>query len=181
MNCCQFLFALLCPPLIVGLQYGCCSCQLLLNILLTCCFWIPGVVHAFMVLLDEEKERRVMGQQQQQQGQGTTHTIVHVIGPAGSAQSAGAASPQPQQLMYPSPQLTAHPAQHSNHGGPSTLQSPSSTVVQSPSSTAVQSPPTSPFANATAPPLPEPSSTSTISQHHSVPDVPPPPYSMIKQ
>ena len=40
--------ALVCPPLAVGLSHE--PDQLLLNVVLTLCLWVPGVVHALWIV-----------------------------------------------------------------------------------------------------------------------------------
>ena len=55
-DCCRLIaliFALFFPPLAVLLVSGC-SCHLLLSILLTLLGWIPGVIHAFWVVLKKD-------------------------------------------------------------------------------------------------------------------------------
>ena len=49
------VFALLFPPVSVFLMRGC-SCALLLNILLTLLAYIPGMIHAFWVVLKNDTE-----------------------------------------------------------------------------------------------------------------------------
>lgn len=46
----KIIFAFIFPPLAVGLECGC-GCELLLNILLTLCGWVPGIIHALYVVL----------------------------------------------------------------------------------------------------------------------------------
>lgn len=46
----QFFFAVILPPLGVLLEKGC-GCDLLINILLTCLGYIPGIIHAFYIIL----------------------------------------------------------------------------------------------------------------------------------
>jgi len=48
------LCALLCPPVAVFFVDGC-SCRFFLNIVLTLLFWIPGMLHAFWVILRENE------------------------------------------------------------------------------------------------------------------------------
>jgi uncharacterized membrane protein YqaE (UPF0057 family) len=50
-----YLFAVVCPPLAV-LGSGGKSKQAWLNLLLTACFWVPGVIHAFTVI-NESKSK----------------------------------------------------------------------------------------------------------------------------
>lgn len=55
---CLIILAVIFPPLAVLFSNGC-GCHLLLNILLTICGFIPGVVHAFYVLAkDSEDDNR---------------------------------------------------------------------------------------------------------------------------
>lgn len=57
-DCCKVIWAWILPPVAVFLETGC-SCALLLNILLTILGWLPGVVHAYCVVLHcgEESDR----------------------------------------------------------------------------------------------------------------------------
>ncbi|XGW27817.1 hypothetical protein V3C99_018432 [Haemonchus contortus] len=51
--CCTILLcilAVICPPIAVLLDQGCTN-QFWINILLTILIWIPGVIHAFWVIL----------------------------------------------------------------------------------------------------------------------------------
>lgn len=61
------LIAVLCPPLGVFLMDGC-SCNLLLNLILTSLFYLPGLVHAWCVIfnvaaLEEEINNAGIGAQ----------------------------------------------------------------------------------------------------------------------
>ncbi|KAL1935424.1 hypothetical protein VTP01DRAFT_4564 [Rhizomucor pusillus] len=47
---CKFILAIILPPLGVFAEKGCNS-DLLINILLTCLGWIPGIIHAFYIIL----------------------------------------------------------------------------------------------------------------------------------
>uniref|UniRef100_A0A8R1IHH5 Uncharacterized protein n=1 Tax=Caenorhabditis japonica TaxID=281687 RepID=A0A8R1IHH5_CAEJA len=54
---CQVLLAILaliCPPLAVLLDQGC-TCDLCINLLLTALVWVPGVIHAWYLILCREK------------------------------------------------------------------------------------------------------------------------------
>ena len=55
----MFILCIILPPIAAGISGGFYS--LLINIILTCCGWLPGVVHAFMVTknarVEEEKEQ----------------------------------------------------------------------------------------------------------------------------
>ncbi|CAL2036891.1 hypothetical protein CAEBREN_10484 [Caenorhabditis brenneri] len=54
---CQVLLAILAlflPPIAVLLDQGC-TCDLLINILLTCLGIIPGIIHAWYLILCKEK------------------------------------------------------------------------------------------------------------------------------
>lgn len=55
-NCCEILVAFILPPLAVGMRTGC-SCKLVINFLLTCLFWLPGFIHAIVVMADDDKNR----------------------------------------------------------------------------------------------------------------------------
>jgi uncharacterized membrane protein YqaE (UPF0057 family) len=52
----RYLLAIILPPLAV-LFCGK-PIQFLLNILLTLCFWVPGVVHAILVVHDHHEDKR---------------------------------------------------------------------------------------------------------------------------
>ncbi|ORX94439.1 plasma membrane proteolipid 3 [Basidiobolus meristosporus CBS 931.73] len=47
----KFFFAVIFPPLGVLLERGPCHCDLLINIALTLLGYIPGVIHAFYIIL----------------------------------------------------------------------------------------------------------------------------------
>ncbi|KAK3838655.1 MAG: plasma membrane proteolipid 3 [Linnemannia elongata] len=46
----KFFFAVILPPLGVMLEKGC-GCDFLINIALTCLGYIPGIIHAFYIIL----------------------------------------------------------------------------------------------------------------------------------
>lgn len=48
-NCCEYILAVLLPPVAVGVKTGC-SCELFLNIVLCCLLWLPGIIHACVVV-----------------------------------------------------------------------------------------------------------------------------------
>ncbi|ASB60393.1 YqaE/Pmp3 family membrane protein [Bacillus stercoris] len=53
----MYLLAVLCPPLAVlfsGKPF-----QALLNLILTCIFWLPGAIHACFIVADRRAEKRV--------------------------------------------------------------------------------------------------------------------------
>ena len=52
----MFLLAILLPPVAVLLCGK--PIQAVLNLFLTCCLWIPGVVHAFMVVSAKNADKR---------------------------------------------------------------------------------------------------------------------------
>lgn len=55
-----YLLALLLPPLavlLVGKPF-----QAILNLILTCFFWIPGAIHAVLVVHDKKADRRIRKQ-----------------------------------------------------------------------------------------------------------------------
>jgi uncharacterized membrane protein YqaE (UPF0057 family) len=52
----RYLFAIILPPLAVLLCGK--PIQFLLNLLLTLCFWIPGVIHAFAVVGSHKADKR---------------------------------------------------------------------------------------------------------------------------
>ena len=66
----KFLLAIVLPPLAVLLCGK--PVQAILNLLLTMCFWIPGVVHALFVvnndLADERAERMIKAVKQETMG-----------------------------------------------------------------------------------------------------------------
>ncbi|KAI9468083.1 MAG: plasma membrane proteolipid 3 [Benjaminiella poitrasii] len=47
---CKIIFAIVLPPLGVFLERGC-TCDLLINIALTCLGYIPGIIHALYIIL----------------------------------------------------------------------------------------------------------------------------------
>lgn len=47
----EIIFCVIFPPIAVLMETGC-SCQLLLNIILTILGWLPGMIHAFCVVTD---------------------------------------------------------------------------------------------------------------------------------
>lgn len=53
-----YLFAVICPPLAVAIAGK--SKQAWLNLLLTVCFWVPGVIHAFRVIEEAENQYDVL-------------------------------------------------------------------------------------------------------------------------
>lgn len=55
-GCCEAIIAIFLPPLAVLLRRGC-SGSFLLNILLTILGWLPGVIHAWIVILAEPSKR----------------------------------------------------------------------------------------------------------------------------
>ena len=52
----MFLLSIFLPPVAVLLCGK--PIQAVLNLFLTCCFWIPGVVHAFMVVSAKNADKR---------------------------------------------------------------------------------------------------------------------------
>lgn len=52
----KWFIAVLVPPLAVLIWGGFFSA--LLNLVLTLCFWFPGVVHAFMVISEKQEQKR---------------------------------------------------------------------------------------------------------------------------
>ncbi|GMR33377.1 hypothetical protein PMAYCL1PPCAC_03586, partial [Pristionchus mayeri] len=51
---CLMLLAFFCPPLAVGVHIGC-ECDLCINFLLTFLLWLPGVIHAWYVILAKQR------------------------------------------------------------------------------------------------------------------------------
>ncbi|HQW23460.1 MAG TPA: YqaE/Pmp3 family membrane protein [Bacteroidia bacterium] len=47
----MILFAILLPPLAVGLKFGI-GTEFWISVLLTLLFWIPGVIYALILILD---------------------------------------------------------------------------------------------------------------------------------
>ncbi|KAI9489584.1 plasma membrane proteolipid 3 [Zychaea mexicana] len=47
---CKILFAILLPPLGVFFERGC-TCDLLINVALTCLGYIPGIIHALYIIV----------------------------------------------------------------------------------------------------------------------------------
>jgi len=56
---CEYLLAVIFPPLAVLCESGC-SCDFLINLLLTIALWIPGMCHACHVI-SKAKEERIRG------------------------------------------------------------------------------------------------------------------------
>ena len=54
----QILLALFLPPVAVLLERGI-GLSLLINIILTLIFWLPGTVHAFLVIMDGGKAKSI--------------------------------------------------------------------------------------------------------------------------
>ena len=52
----RYLFAVICPPLAV-LSCGRLN-KMLLSVLLTLCFWVPGAIHALLVVRNHHAEQR---------------------------------------------------------------------------------------------------------------------------
>ncbi|MEK3917062.1 YqaE/Pmp3 family membrane protein [Paenibacillus sp. FSL H7-0331] len=53
----MYLLAILLPPLAVLLCGK--PFQALINLILTLCFWLPGVIHAIMVVSDAKSNKRM--------------------------------------------------------------------------------------------------------------------------
>ncbi|CAG2121323.1 unnamed protein product, partial [Medioppia subpectinata] len=53
-ECCKVVLAVIFPPFGVCAESGC-GCDLLINILLTCLGWLPGVIHAMYLIFGREK------------------------------------------------------------------------------------------------------------------------------
>lgn len=56
----MYLIAVLCPPLavlLVGKPF-----QALMNLLLTLCLWLPGVIHAIAVVNEKKADKRMKKQ-----------------------------------------------------------------------------------------------------------------------
>ncbi|PLB53755.1 putative plasma membrane proteolipid 3 [Aspergillus steynii IBT 23096] len=49
-GCCEIILAIFIPPVAVFMHRGC-GADLLINLCLLCLAWLPGVIHAFYVLL----------------------------------------------------------------------------------------------------------------------------------
>ncbi|KAF8381395.1 hypothetical protein PRIPAC_70537 [Pristionchus pacificus] len=50
---CLLIIAFICPPLAVGLHMGC-NNDFCINLLLTLLLWLPGMIHAFFVIIMKE-------------------------------------------------------------------------------------------------------------------------------
>jgi len=49
-DCCKVIWAWLLPLVAVFMERGC-GCQFCINILLTLLGWIPGIIHAYCIIL----------------------------------------------------------------------------------------------------------------------------------
>ena len=86
MNCCEIIAAIIFPPLAVGMRKGC-GIDFCLNLLLTCLFYLPGLIHALMILSQPKpSERDVVVLVQ---GSSVPQVIVH----PGAQEKVGAAPP----------------------------------------------------------------------------------------
>ncbi len=56
MKALRFFFCVVCPPIAVLMTGRLTS--FLLSLVLTLCFWIPGVIHACLVVIDYHEEQR---------------------------------------------------------------------------------------------------------------------------
>ena len=56
---CLYILAIFIPPLAVLVKRGC-GADVLINILLTLLWWLPGVIHAWWVISKHEKRARVV-------------------------------------------------------------------------------------------------------------------------
>lgn len=56
MKALRFFFCVICPPIAVLMTGRFTS--FLLSLVLTLCFWIPGVIHACLVVIDYHEEQR---------------------------------------------------------------------------------------------------------------------------
>lgn len=54
-DCVLVVLALVFPPLPVIFKRGCCSVDVLINLLLCTLGWVPGVIHAWFVILDDPR------------------------------------------------------------------------------------------------------------------------------
>lgn len=55
-DCCDFLLTILafiCPPLTVGIKRGFCSCDFLINVALSMLGYVPGLIHAWYIILTD--------------------------------------------------------------------------------------------------------------------------------
>lgn len=77
-GCCEAIIAIFLPPLAVALRTGC-GAQLLLNILLTILGWIPGVIHAWIVILAEPglREQHKIDRRQRERTRRYSHGSHH--------------------------------------------------------------------------------------------------------
>ncbi len=56
-DCCDFVLTILafvCPPLTVGIKRGFCSCDFLINIALCLLGYVPGLIHAWYIVLTDD-------------------------------------------------------------------------------------------------------------------------------
>ncbi len=56
-DCCDFILtvlAFICPPLTVGIKRGFCSCDFLINIALCFLGYVPGLIHAWYIVLTDD-------------------------------------------------------------------------------------------------------------------------------
>lgn len=58
-DCLLVLLAVVFPPLPVMLKRGLCSCDLLINICLCLLGWVPGMIHAWYIILSQPRGRVV--------------------------------------------------------------------------------------------------------------------------
>jgi uncharacterized membrane protein YqaE (UPF0057 family) len=58
--CMLYLLAVVLPPVAVLLRGK--PFQALINLLLTICFWVPGVIHAWIVINGANKDKRMREQ-----------------------------------------------------------------------------------------------------------------------
>lgn len=58
--CMLYLLAVILPPVAVLLRGK--PFQALINLLLTICFWVPGVIHAWIVINGANKDKRMKEQ-----------------------------------------------------------------------------------------------------------------------
>ena len=165
MNCCEALFAILCPPIVVAMRKGC-GCDLCINLLLCLLFWIPGCIHACVIA---SEPRRVIVQQP---------ALVHVV-----TTTPGQPLPQ-QQRPYQQPYQPPRPQQLEPTVVPiqvPTQQPAPLPIAAAPAAVVVPVAQPAQIVAVPSAPILEPSSSSgalypSVEEDH-VPDAPPPAYS----
>lgn len=64
-DCVLVILAAICPPVPVCIKRGCCSCDFFINICLCLLGWVPGMIHAWYIILNnptrlvDDEERQI--------------------------------------------------------------------------------------------------------------------------